>query len=347
MTGKGIVIELTNRCNLSCNHCFTGRHGGSDHLPIGILEKVVTEAGDRGFDKISFTGGDPTVYRHLADAVRLVAEGGFTWSMVTNGWSFRRVYPDFLPYRDALGIITFSLDGASADTHDALRGDGSFRRVLQAMSVCVAEQLPFSLNMVVTAHNRHELQHLVDLAERLGASYVRFNHLLPSPITTHQGADLSPEGRRDVEATIEHITKTAAIPVGMAPGHHTTDLFPCAPLGDREINIDVHGNLTKCCVLSGHGPGAGTGDIIGDLSTMSFGKAYERLLELNRRFRVAKQAHFAKGPVDTDYFPCWYCTLRYEKVNWLRNVPGHPWAALVPEPSGALPDWQPVRWSDR
>lgn len=346
MTGKAIVVELTNRCNLACNHCFIGRHGGSDHLPLDVLRNVVTESASYGFDRISFTGGDPTVYRHFADAVRLVAEGGFTWSMVTNGWSFRRIYPRFLPYRANLGIITLSLDGARSDTHDALRGAGSHRRVLQAMSICVAEQLPFSLNMVVTAHNRHEISRLVDLGARLGASYVRLNHLLPNPITTSQGADLTPDQRREVEAEIADIAGGADIPVGMAPGYHTKDLFPCAPLQDDEVNIDVHGNLTKCCVLSGHGPDAGTGDLIGNLANLSFGEAYEALIAHNDRFRATKRTHFADNPVDTDYFPCWYCTIHYEKVGWLRRVEGHSWASLIPAPEATSP-WQPVRWSSR
>lgn len=57
-----IVIELTNRCNLSCQHCFTGRHGGDTDFPLDILQKVLDEAKGCGFDVLAFTGGDPTVH---------------------------------------------------------------------------------------------------------------------------------------------------------------------------------------------------------------------------------------------------------------------------------------------
>jgi MoaA/NifB/PqqE/SkfB family radical SAM enzyme len=38
-----LVIELTNRCNLRCLHCFTERHAGTDDLPLAILDTVLHE----------------------------------------------------------------------------------------------------------------------------------------------------------------------------------------------------------------------------------------------------------------------------------------------------------------
>ena len=340
---SSIVVELTNRCNLSCRHCFIGRHGGSDHLPIELLETVLAEAPSFGFDRISFTGGEPTLYRWFGEAIRLTAQAGFRFGIVTNGWTFPRTYPQLLEHRDALELIAFSLDGATAATHDGLRGEGSFRRVLQAVSVCVAEGIPFSLNTVITAHNRNELPRLAELGATLGAIAVRLCHLMPNPITTAQGADLSPQERHVVEEELHELSTASPVPLIMAPGFSTDDLFPCAPLQMDEINIDVHGNLTKCCHLSGHGNGTGDGDLAGNLAEVSFADAYQRLRADNDQFRQEKLAHFAANPADTDYFPCWYCSLSFDKLNWLAEVPGHPWGKLVrKDPNQDIGPWQPV-----
>ena len=64
-----VVIELTNRCNLSCDHCFTGRHGGSDDLSLEIFQKILDEAKTCGFDELSFTGGDPTVHANFPEVL--------------------------------------------------------------------------------------------------------------------------------------------------------------------------------------------------------------------------------------------------------------------------------------
>ena len=60
-----IVIELTNRCNLSCGHCFEERHAATGDLPLAILEKVLREGKSCGIEQMSFTGGEPTIHRRF------------------------------------------------------------------------------------------------------------------------------------------------------------------------------------------------------------------------------------------------------------------------------------------
>lgn len=325
-----VVVELTNRCNLRCQHCFTGRHGGNTDLPLTILQKVLHEAKVNGFDHLAFTGGDPTVHAQFPEVLRLTYEAGYKFGFVTNGWNFTTIYPRILPYRELLYIIVFSIDGATEATHDRQRGKGSYRRVMQAMSVCVVKDLPFAINTVVTAHNRHEVPEMARLATQLGSRGLRFAHLMPAPITTMQNFDLSPEERKVVESEIRDLQKSYPISIGMAAGYHTTDLFPCHPLQMKELNIDCRGNLTKCCALSGHGESAGQGDIIGNLSDLSFTEAYQRLVAENRQFHQEKIRHSTDGAFqDSDFFPCWYCSLHYQKVDWLKKFKRHPWAPLI------------------
>lgn len=325
-----VVIELTNRCNLSCEHCFSGRHGGGDDLPLSILDKIIEEAKGNGFDRLSFTGGDPTVHPRFPDVLRLTHEGGYRFSFVTNGWNFATIYPRILPYREQLSAVTFSLDGATEQSHDKMRGKGSYRRVMKAFSICVAEDIPFTINTVLNAHNRHELEEIAQMATQLGSRGLRFGHLMPSLLTTIQNFDLPPWERKVAESEIWDLQQKYPIRILMAPGYHTTSLFPCAPLMMQEVNVDCHGNLTKCCHLSGHGEGAGQGDVIGYLGDISFTEAYQRLVQENEQFHELKIQHRNSGGFrDSDFFPCWYCTLHYKKVDWLKKFKDHSWLDLM------------------
>ena len=67
---------------------------------------------------------------------------------------------------------------------------------------CVVTEIPFTLNMVLTAQNRHEVAEMVALATRLGSQGVRFGHLMPTLETSQRGLDLAPPERREVEAEI-------------------------------------------------------------------------------------------------------------------------------------------------
>ena len=324
--GKRIVVELTNRCNLACDHCFTGRHGGNDDISMDVIDNVLSDAKDHDFDHLSFTGGDPTVHPQFPEIIRRVAESGYKFSFVTNGWNFTTVWPRIRQYREALSVITFSVDGGNEASHDRLRGKGSFRRVMKAISMAHFEEVPFSFNMVLTAHNKSEVGDLVELATDLGARGARFGHLMPSMITTIQGADLTPAERKEVEAEIHQMRRSARIPVGMAPGTHTTDLAPCAPLNNQEINIDCHGYMSKCCHLSSHGDGAGQDEVSENLAETGFGEAIESLDKIRQDFMRFKTMHLKSGNFkDTDYFPCWYCSLYYKKVPWLAKFKKHAW----------------------
>ena len=83
-----IVIELTNRCNLSCGHCFDERHAATGDLSLAVLEKVLREGKSCGIEQVSFTGGEPTIHRRFREIIERVAEAGYPFSFVSNGTTF-------------------------------------------------------------------------------------------------------------------------------------------------------------------------------------------------------------------------------------------------------------------
>lgn len=319
-----IVVELTNRCNLDCHHCFEGRNSADGDIKIEVIEKVLRNARSHGFNYLGLTGGEPTLHNSFMEIIKIVYEAGYKFGFVSNGWNFTGIYEKLLPYKDKLGVITFSLDGAREETHDRMRGKGSYRRMMQAVSICVVKDIPFTINNLITSYNREELREMVELATKLGSQGLRFGNLMPTPLNTAEEMNLSPEERREAEATVWQLQKSFQIPVFMATGFYTDELFPCAPLKMQEFNIDWRGNLTMCCSLSGHGDNQGNGDVTGNLNEMSFSEAYERLVRLNKKFRKHKLERHSNGRLsDSDYFPCWYCLNYFNKIDWLKESPGN------------------------
>jgi MoaA/NifB/PqqE/SkfB family radical SAM enzyme len=324
-----IVIELTNRCNLSCGHCFDERHAATGDLPLELIDKVLREGKSCGIEQLSFTGGEPTIHREFEEIIERVSAAGYRFSFVSNGTSFPKIYPLLLKYRGCFLGVTFSLDGAREETHDRLRGKGSYRSVTRAASICNFKDLPFTFNMVLTAQNRNEIGEMVWLAERLGSGGVRFGHLMPTQETVLRQLDLSPEERREVESEIWRLKKSASLPVGIAPGYFSeAPFFPCGPLELEEYNLDYNGNLTLCCQLSGNsGRNDGT-DIIGNLNEVSLTEACERFRERVSSYLADKQETISDGQfAELDHFPCWYCLKYLGKTSWLNNFPNHPWSA--------------------
>lgn len=310
-----VVLELTNRCNLRCAHCFEGRHGGRGLLDLSVLDHVLEHASDLDLTEIALTGGEPTLHPAFREIIDRISAAGVSFGLVTNGWNFPKVYPDLARYRESLSGLTFSVDGATEETHDRIRGAKSWRRLLQAMSICVVRDLPFTVNMVVTRINAHEIESLIDLARSLGARGVRFGHLIPTPRSVDNGLYLSHSERMAMDERINELQRTKPIPVALAPGSRTTDLFPCEPLRDNEINIDWQGRLTRCCHLSGQ-THAGTGnEVIGTVSGSGFPALMTRLGESTEAFRLEKRSRSRNGELtEEDFFPCDYCLKQTGKV---------------------------------
>jgi MoaA/NifB/PqqE/SkfB family radical SAM enzyme len=257
-----------------------------------------------------------------------VREAQYKFGFVSNGITFPQLYPLLLQARPWFQGVTLSLDGARETTHDRLRGHGSYRRVLRAASICVVKDLPFTLNMVLTAHNRHEVAAMVGLAGRLGSRGVRFGHLMPTPETAQRGLDLTPHARREVEAEIWTLQQYAAVPVGMAAGYFShSPFFPCAPLELEEYNLDYQGNLTLCCQLSGYAGGTAGTDVVGNLHELSLAEAIARFQQRVATYLADKRDRVRRGAFgELDHFPCWYCVKYLDKVPGLQHIPAHPWA---------------------
>ncbi len=325
-----IVVELTNRCNLSCHHCFDGRHGGEGEIKIEIVEEVLNSARSHGINYISFTGGEPTLHNGFIDILRITSEAGYKFGFVTNGWNFVEIYEKLLQFHKKLTFITFSLDGVSEETHDRIRGKGSYRKVMQAVSICVVKDIPFAFNSVISSYNHKETGELVELAHKLGSHGIKFGYLMPTSQSTEDEIVLSPEGQRDAETAIYRIQKNAQIPVTTSSGFYTDELYPCTPLKALECNVDWKGNVTMCCNLSGHGNNTGNGDVICNLDEMSFSEAHERFVKFNKQFCNEKlNRHNKENLRDSDYFPCWYCFNYFDKVGWMKNFPQNSWSSLV------------------
>jgi hypothetical protein len=181
---------------------------------------------------------------------------------------------------------------------------------------------------------------MIQLAAALGSRGLRFGSLMPTAETAMRGLDLSPQERREVEAEIRRLQRSAPIPTGMAPGYyHESPFFPCGPLELEEFNVDYRGNVTLCCQLSGYSNETSRADVIGNLREISLTEACARFRERvgiyleEKRLRVSQERF-----EELDHFPCWYCVRYLKKTSALENLPLHSWMQPNKSERGVLRD---------
>jgi len=181
-----LTWELTYACNLSCVHCLSssGRRDPRE-LSTAECEAVIDELERMQVFYVNIGGGEPTVrpdFWHLVDYAT-AHHVGVKFS--TNGVKITPEIATRLAASDYVDV-QISLDGATAEVNDAVRGPGSYRTALQAMTnLAEAGFAGFKISVVVTRQNTGQLDEFKAIADRFGAQ-LRLTRLRPSG----RGADV-------------------------------------------------------------------------------------------------------------------------------------------------------------
>ena len=183
-----VAWETTRACNLRCVHC---RAQAADRPLPGELS---TEEGLALIDEIAsfgpvvliLTGGEPLLRSDIVELARGGSEAGLRVVMAPNG---TLLTPERARQLVAAGVkrVSISLDGATAEVHDAFRGmPGAYAGALNGMESARSAGLPFQINTTVTKKNLGELDAIFRLARERGAVGVHVFLLVP----TGRGADI-------------------------------------------------------------------------------------------------------------------------------------------------------------
>jgi mycofactocin radical SAM maturase len=175
-----LTWELTYGCNLACVHCLSSS-GRRDPRELSTAEcfAVVDELAEMGVFYVNLGGGEPMLRRDFAEIVDYAVDRRVGVKFSTNGTSLDAAAARRFAAMDHLDI-QISLDGATAEVNDALRGAGSFDAALGAMGhLAEAGFGAFKVSVVATRTNIDQLDAFEELADRFGAT-LRVTRLRPS-----------------------------------------------------------------------------------------------------------------------------------------------------------------------
>jgi MoaA/NifB/PqqE/SkfB family radical SAM enzyme len=196
LTGRSfpisVIINVTNRCNSMCKHCYAAYYTmkTSTDMTTAEINKVIKELGENGCQRISFGGGEPLLRNDIEELIDSVISNGMSCTLNSNGILVPKKI-DILRNLDALAI---SLDGRP-ENHDAFRGTGTGDRALAAITAAVEAGIRIHTNTVLHKYNLGDVDYILDLAGKYGFK-AEFNLV----ITNIFGDGASPE---DVKPTTE------------------------------------------------------------------------------------------------------------------------------------------------
>ncbi|MBB4931200.1 mycofactocin radical SAM maturase [Lipingzhangella halophila] len=181
-----LTWELTYACNLSCVHCLSSS-GRRDPRELSTEEckAVIDELERMQVFYVNIGGGEPTVRPDFWELVDYATEHNVGVKFSTNGVTITPEVAERLAKSDYVDV-QISLDGATAEVNDAIRGPGSHDTAVRAMeNLAAAGFRGFKISVVATRGNIGQLDEFKAIADHYQAQ-LRLTRLRPAG----RGADV-------------------------------------------------------------------------------------------------------------------------------------------------------------
>ncbi|HNT77691.1 MAG TPA: radical SAM protein [Anaerolineae bacterium] len=177
-------FDVTSRCNLRCPHCYFFRGKQTADLTVDEWRELFTHYRRAHIRHAVLTGGEPTLRPEiitLADSLFPIV------NIATNG---------LIPVAPEIHHTVFiSLDGTE-ETHDRIRGQGTFRKVMDNYH----NDRRAIYRMTINKHNLAEVEPATQAAQHNGVRGISF--IIHAPLDTTDALCLTPAELEAVRQTV-------------------------------------------------------------------------------------------------------------------------------------------------
>jgi len=255
-------IELTERCNQNCGHCyirlsFGDRAAISREMDTAFVCKILKEAVTLGCSKVRFTGGEPLARQDFREIYEYAYDLGLGVSIATNATLITDDIADIWARKRLtdLGITIYGWDQSSFEL--TTQTQGSFQRFLVGVRRIQERGLQFRLRYPPLRPLVQNSDKIRDLAQRLGASF-----LVPYTweLTSHAYHDnrisrrlkslrIDPEEAAQERLKGPNIAENDLSTLRNGADKKCGNKLFCCPAAYRRPTINAYGQLQVCLLV--------------------------------------------------------------------------------------------------
>ena len=252
-----VGIEITNRCNLSCRHCFNlSGEGAVRELSLADLLNLFDQTRDMGNTHIRISGGEPTLHPDFAAIVAAANQRGLGVSINTHGQFPARTRKQIadLP----IDLFVISLEG-QRNANDFIRGKGVFDQAVDTAVWLRDLGRSVTLGVHLRRSNVQDVAGLIALAAELGVD-IKFSPLRPigrareylsdeilSPLDFYKAVQTITRSRSDYPALRISTDFDILQPIESFPP--PSPARASCPAGRSRLNVNYDGYVYPCVFL--------------------------------------------------------------------------------------------------
>lgn len=155
-----VQIQYTNRCNLSCPHCYV--NSGvclSDEMSDSQIKKLLHDLREFGVLQIEWSGGEVFTRKNFMDHVKFAKELGFEQTVLTNGYNIGKNFKDPSSFWSIFTMIQISIDGFGKNFNDWV-GKNSWdyvKNAVDSLEKCKPEYSKLVITTTIDSKNISDL----------------------------------------------------------------------------------------------------------------------------------------------------------------------------------------------
>jgi len=256
-------VELTERCNNNCIHCYINLPANDEkargrELSTTGIKSVLREAADLGCLTVRFTGGEPLLRPDFEEIYLAARNLGMGVIVFTNACLLNLKLADLLKRVPPLRKIEVSVYGMTRASYERVSlAKGSFKAAWQGIRLLQERGIPFIAKGALLPPNREERPDFENWASTIPWMAGRPSYSMLYDLHCRRDQEKSrsiaclrldpKEAVREMagdarkrEGLMEFVSKFSG-----APGN---DLFTCGA-GLRSACVDAYGTLYPCIML--------------------------------------------------------------------------------------------------
>ena len=200
-----IEVDPSNACNHACNFCLSSyihfdKYKGTEAfsraiMPREMLMNLCKDFVDMGVRAVNWTGGgEPTLNKHLKEAIAYCGQNGIKMGMFTNGTLFDK-WDMFETLVDNMTWVRISVDAGTRETYNSVRrakGKQDWDKMVSNLSKLIevnkqkGNKIDIGVGYVISPDTYHEI---VDFAKFFNDFDLMYCQYKPEIIIREDGGE--------------------------------------------------------------------------------------------------------------------------------------------------------------
>ncbi len=261
-----LEIELTERCNNNCIHCYVNKPANDSNakkkeFSTDQLKKLFKEAVSLGCIDLKLTGGEPLLRKDFEELYIFARKLGLKVTIFTNASLITPRLAKLFSRIPPLENIAVTMYGMKKKTHEAITRARTFEATKRGIKNLLDNKVPFIVRTLIFPQNRNELHEFESFAKTIpwmspdDMFYGMFFNLRRGCDSEEKNAlikriRISPEEAIKIyKLNKERETKAARMLFLSCRRLKGTALFDCSA-GKGNCSISGSGDLLMCHMLT-------------------------------------------------------------------------------------------------